>query len=252
MKKTVLILEDEVMMQKALCKLVQSCDEELRIHCFSDRKEAFMFAMDYGVDIFFVDIILEPADQQDFSGIQFARDIRSCSRFNASEIVFITAVAGLEIELLHEVHCFDYIQKPFSDESVKRIVKAVLQKLGDKNEKENEVIFLRKNRISFPIHTKDIVYVKGRGKDVLVYMKNEEICFPYMSLNRLLSGIRAQKFLMPKRGMLLNTDYIEYVDKVNRYVKMKGIDKQIEISSKRRAAILHEYFDSKGKHDISH
>ena len=173
MNKTILILEDEVMMQKALCKLVQSCDEELRIHCFCDRKEAFMFAMDYGVDIFFIDIILEPADQQDFSGIQFARDIRSCSRFNTSEIVFITAVAGLEAELLHEVHCFDYIQKPFRDENVKRIVKAVLQKMGDIDEEENEVLFLRRNRVSVPIHTKDIIYVKGKGKDVLLYTKNE-------------------------------------------------------------------------------
>lgn len=93
---------------------------------FSTQEDALDFALIHRIDLFLVDIILRLKERNDFSSIQFAEKIKQCLFYGTAEIVFITTLAGLEVELLHRVHCYDYIEKPIDEMRVKRIVTEIL------------------------------------------------------------------------------------------------------------------------------
>lgn len=240
-KRRVLVLEDQDPSREALVHMVEECGPRLSVHGFADSSSAFQYAMENQVDLFLVDIVLKPGEPGDCSGILFARDIRSHKRYAAAEIVFITTLAGLEAELLRSVHCFDYIEKPVSKERVQKVVREVVGKL-DGLPKEDEMVFLRKDRVTYPVPAGDIVYVESRWKKLYVYTKREAIDVPNLSLRKFLEKIRTQNFLSPMRGIAVNLRHIEYVDPGNRFVKMRGYGEMIGIGRHSKDQFMSELF----------
>lgn len=239
MKKRVLILEDLASSRKSLVEMVSECGQELLIYDFGDPAKAYECAMENRIDLFLVDIILRPKDANDFSGITFAKSIRECSRYAASEIVFITTLAGLEAEMLRLVHCFDYIEKPISRQRVHRVVKDALQKIESKDLQE-ELIFLRKDRITYPVYADRIIYAENRRRVLYVHTKDEVIDIPNLSLKKFVEKVYTQRFLCPTRGVVVNVNYIEYIDTTNRYVKMKGVETLLDIGAHMKENFLEE------------
>lgn len=240
-KKTVLILEDQYSSRKALVHMVEECGRQTVIYDFEDSSSAFRCAMENKIDLFLVDIILKPEIPNDCSGIQFAEAIRKHERYATSEIVFITSLAGLQAELLRSVHCFDYLEKPVTEERVQKVVTEALCKM-DGPPKEDEMVFLRKERVTYPISTNQIVYVESRRKTLLVYMQDEMINVPNMSLKKFIQGIRTQQFLFPAKGVAVNLQHIEYVDPTNRFVKMRGDEKVISIGERMKDQFFEELY----------
>lgn len=245
MKKRVLILEDLASSRKSLVEMVNECGKELLIYDFGDPAMAYECAMENRIDLFLVDIILRPKDPNDFSGITFAKSIRECSRYAAAEIVFITTLAGLEAEMLRLVHCFDYIEKPISRQRVHRVVKDALQKI-ESRDSEEELIFLRKDRVTYPVYANRIIYAENRRRVLYVHMKNEMIDIPNLSLKKFVDKVYTQKFLCPTKGIVVNVDYIEYIDTTNRYVKMKGLDTLLDIGVRMKDSFLRELYKYEG------
>ena len=97
-------------------------------------------------------------------------------------------MAGLEADLLRAVHCFDYLEKPIDPVRVKKIVQLALRK-RERLEVEDEMIFLRKDRISYPVFTKDIIYAMNRRKVLYVYKKDDIIEVPNLSLRKFMDRI---------------------------------------------------------------
>lgn len=246
MKKRVLILEDLEIARENLVNIVQSCMDDIIVHDFSNVGEAYECAMEHKIDLFLVDIILKPDDSNDFSGISFAQNIRSCERYLSAEIVFITTLAGLEADLLRAVHCFDYLEKPIDPVRVKKIVQLALRK-RERLEVEDEMIFLRKDRISYPVFTKDIIYAMNRRKVLYVYKKDDIIEVPNLSLRKFMDRIQTQKFLVPTKGTAINIQYIEYVDATNRFVKMRGIKEPIDIGTRLKNQFIQGFNTQRGK-----
>lgn len=124
--KQVLILEDNELTRNKLIRIIKSMEQKVNVHAFSGEEEALGFALTHRIDLFMVDIILHPKKRNDFSGITFVERIRECPFCARAEIVFITSLAGLEVDLLHRVHCYDYIEKPIDEERVKRLMDEII------------------------------------------------------------------------------------------------------------------------------
>lgn len=245
MKRRVLILEDLEISRKALVKLVSECEEELIIYDFEDPASALECAMENDIDLFLVDIVLKPNEPNDFSGITFARNIRENARYAAAEIIFITSLAGLEAQMLRSVHCFDYIEKPISEERVFRVLKAVFRKL-DGRQVEDELVFLRKDRVTYPICADRIIYVESRGKVLYIGTVDEVIDIPNLSLKKFVERVKTQNFLYPIKGFAINVKYIEFVDSTNRYVKMRGVEQMIDIGTRMKEKFMKELYKYEG------
>lgn len=241
MKRRVLILEDLSSSRDAIVRMVQECGSDLIIYDFGDPASAFQCAMENKIDLFLVDIVLKPQQPNDFSGITFAKSIRDSSKYATAEIVFITTLAGLEAELLRAVHCFDYIEKPISKERVQKVVKDVLFKM-DSKPRDDEMVFLRKDRVTYPVYANKIIYMESRRKVLYVHTIDDTVDIPNLSLRRQIEKIQTQEFLYTTKGIAINVRHIEYVDLTNRFVKMRGLETLISIGERMKEQFLKELY----------
>ena len=191
--KQILLLEDNEYTRNKLIKVLKSLEQEVNVFAYSNQREAFGCAMTHRIDLFLVDIILCPKERNDFSGISFVEKIRECASCAAAEVVFITSIAGLEVDLLHRIHCYDYIEKPIDERRLKRIVNEIINR-GEKVSKLPERIYFRNNGISYPIEVAEIRYVMYQNRALNVYTGEESIKVPNLPLKRFLEKVRDLSF----------------------------------------------------------
>lgn len=238
--KQILILEDNELTRNKLVKILKDIEERIEIFAFSTQEEALGFALTHRIDLFLVDIILRPKERNDFSGIRFVEKIKECPSCGMAEVVFITSLAGLEVELLHRVHCYDYIEKPIDEERVKRIVREVLDK-GEKASKLPERIYFRNDGISYPVDVAEIRYVVYQNRVLSIYTGEECIEIANLPLKKFLEQVRDSVFLSPVKGTTVNISYIESVDYVNQFIYLKDIKEPVCMGSVLKKRFRSEY-----------
>ncbi len=238
--KQILILEDNELTRNKLVKILKDIEERIEIFAFSTQEEALGFALTHRIDLFLVDIILRPKERNDFSGIRFVEKIKECPSCGMAEVVFITSLAGLEVELLHRVHCYDYIEKPIDEERVKRIVREVLDK-GEKASKLPERIYFRNDGISYPVDVAEIRYVVYQNRVLSIYTGEECIEIANLPLKKFLEQVRDSVFLSPVKGTAVNISYIESVDYVNQFIYLKDIKEPVCMGSVLKKRFRSEY-----------
>ncbi len=238
--KQVLILEDTELTRNKLTRIVESIDIEVDVHAFSDMEKALGCALTHHIDLYLVDIVLCPETRSDFSGIRFVEKIKECPSCAHGEVVFITSLAGLETELLHRVHCYDYIEKPIDEDRVKRIVEEVLTK-GERATKLSERIYFRSDGIVYPLDVGEIRYVSHQNRKLYVYTGDDCLEIPNLPLKRFLDNIQGYVFLKAMKGVAVNIAYIKSVDYVNQYIHLKGIDEPIAMGSVVKNQFREEY-----------
>lgn len=238
--KQIMILEDNDLTRNKLVKILESIEPQVAILPFSTQEDALGFALTHRIDLFLVDIILRPKERNDFSGIQFVEKIKECPSCGTAEIVFITALAGLEVELLHRVHCYDYIEKPIDEMRVKRIVKEILDR-GEKAAKLPERIYFRNDGISYPVDVAEIRYAVYQNRELSIHTGKECIKVPNLPLKKFLEQVNDSVFLSPLKGTAVNISYIESVDYVNQYIYLKGIREPVCMGAVLKKRFRNEY-----------
>ena len=238
--KQILILEDNDLTRNKLVQLIETMDQDVCVFAFSRQEEALGCALTHRIDLYLVDIILCPKVRNDFSGIRFVEKIKECPSCAAAEVVFITSLAGLEVDLLHRVHCYDYIEKPIDEERVKRLVNEILTR-GEKTSKLPERIYFRNDGITYPIDVSEIRYVVHQNRMLFIYTGTECIQVPNLPLKQFLSQVRDSVFLSPLKGTAVNIAYIDSIDYVNQYIYIKQITEPISMGSVMKKRFRKEY-----------
>ena len=229
----VLILEDNEICRQSLIKVVKSCMKNITVYDFDNRAAAYLCAMDNNIDLFLVDIILEPKIRNDSSGFKFAQDIRDVKRYKSVPIIVITSLAGLAEPLLKVLHCFDYIEKPVDYTIVRRHVVAALDMLvSEKRIKEPETILLRYEGITFPIVIDEVCYIVSRRGVLNIHTTTENIEIPNLSMRAFLERVRDNVFLEPLKGTAVNKKFIRSVDFPGNKVYLQGTDDVIDIGGR--------------------
>ncbi len=238
--KQILILEDNELIRNRLIRIIKEMKQKVSVYAFSSEEKALGFALIHGIDLFLVDIILHPKRRNDFSGITFVEKIRECSSCAGAQVIFITSLAGLEVDLLHRVHCYDYIEKPIEEERVRRLVDEILT-CGEKTSKLPERMYFRIDGITYPIDVEEIRYVVHQNRILSVYNGKECIEVPNLPMKRFLNRVRDSVFLSPLRGTAVNIAYIESVDYVNQFIRMKGIKEPVGMGTVMKKKFRKEY-----------
>lgn len=238
--KQVLILEDNELTRNKLIRIIKSMDKNVNVHAFSGEEEALGFALTHRMDLFLVDIILHTEKRNDFSGITFSERIHECPFCAGAEIVFITSLAGLEVDLLHRVHCYDYIEKPIDEERVKRLIDEIFTR-GEKASKLPERMYFRNDGINYSMDVAEIRYVVHQNRILYIYNGKECIEVPNLPLKQFLKRVRDSIFLSPLKGTAVNIAYIESVDYVNQYIQMKGIKERVSMGSVMKKRFRKQY-----------
>lgn len=223
----VLIVEDNKAHMDALCKILKDLNRDLQVYCANDLTEAFHLALEQHINLFLVDIILKTDKPGDVSGLNFVREIRNISKYKFTPVIFITSLEDPKLYSYSQLHCFGYIEKPFSVEQVKTTVLDALE--FPAKEDDERYVYFRKDGIVYSKCIKEIVHIENSKRKIVIHCINDKLEIPYKTCEEILKELDSDLFVQCSRYDIINRKYIEQIDYTNRFVKMKYTEAPVEI-----------------------
>lgn len=228
MERNILILEDNEKCMDAIADIISDCNN-VNIFTASNISDALSIAYKNRIHLFLVDIILNPEMKEDVSGLDFVKALRENKKYEFTPVIFITALEDPKLYSYSQLHCYGYIEKPFENEKIKKIVGEALefpvQKIDD------DVLYFRKEGIVYSVYANDIVYIVCSSRKLTIHCKNDILELKPMSQKQLFMKLEADTFVACSRYVIVNKNYIEQIDYRNRYIKLSGVKGTIEISA---------------------
>lgn len=179
---------------------------------------------------FLLDINLEEENMEDISGITFAREVRSLRQYAFTPIVMITSLAGMELQAYRELHCYQYIVKPYQEDDIQKLIRKLLFQTGEVSESS---VLIKKEGINYKLLCKDIVCIKAIPRGVDIMLAKETMSVPYLTIKQLMEKLPQERFMQCHRMFVVNRDHIDYVDMVNGFIHMKnGMEAEIGVTYK--------------------
>lgn len=236
----VFILEDQKESREALEKILYDLEKKMIVRSAGSLEEGEEIVLREEFDLFLLDINLNPEQREDTSGLAFAAKIRKMGKYEFTPIVMITSVASLEMSAYRQVHCYQYLIKPYDKKEVENIVRRVVSHLERPREKS---IVVKKDGINYQIPCDDIVYIHAITRGVCIHMKKEQMEVKYLTIRQLLEELPKDEFIQCHRMYVVHKKYVDYVDTVNQMIKMQGCRDEIEIGKTYKAELKRKIYD---------
>ncbi len=236
--KTVLIVEDNVRSMEMLVKIIENLRTDVEIKTASSQEAAAILAMKYNIDLFMLDIILNASNPGDVSGMKFAEHIRTLKKYKYTPIIFITALEDPELHAYSDLHCYYYVEKPYNAEKVSSVISEALEFPATHKEPQN--VFFRKDGILYKKEISEILYIENSRAGQTVYCTNGNLKLPYKPNHKILEELASDKFVQCSRYHIINRDYIDKIDTVNRYIQLRNLKTSIEIGNSYKKKFLND------------
>ncbi len=231
----VLILEDDRASKEALEKILMEYSEDICVHAASSYEEAKgLLGQEIRYGLFLHDVNLGGENREDIGGILFAREVRERFCYTFTPVVMVTSVGAMEMQAYRELHCYQYIMKPFRPEQVKEVVRKVLEQ---ERQEEPPSVMVKRDGVSYQVRCSDIRYIEAVHRGVCLHLKDEDWKVPYVTLKQILMRVPEGMFLQCHRMFAVNRREVEYFDTVNRIVKLRDCADVIEIGVTYKAEI---------------
>lgn len=236
--KKILILEDNEKSYEMLAQILRELDDTVNILYASETKEAYALCMGHQIDLFLLDIILQPKEPGNISGLRFAESIRRIEGYEFTPIIFITSIEDPKLYAYSDLHCYSFIEKPYDVEKTRETIRQAL-KMPLLHEKK-EYIYFRSDNILYKIDVEEIIYIENTRRGQVLHAVAGELCLPYRPCRDILKELNRERFVQCSRYIIINWSYVENIDRVNRYIKLNGVKKRIEAGKTYLDKILRE------------
>ena len=228
----ILIVEDDINISRGLEVIVKEIDENVEILITGYCKEAIEIARKNDIDLFLLDIQLE-----DCSGYDLAHEIREIDRYKLIPMVFITAIPSKELKAYKNIHCYEYIIKPFSKEKVIDTLSTII-KYSDEKTKVKRINF-KQTGYSLLIDENDILYVEARNRSVYAITLNDVIEVHNYRLKSLIEDL-SNNFIQCHKSFIVNINHIKKFDKNKNELILEKTDVSIPVGRKFKEEIIRE------------
>lgn len=215
----ILIVEDNELTCAALISAAYRINPAIGLLITGYAREALDFAVKDEIIAFFLDIQLE-----DYSGLELAKQIREIKAYQFTPIIFITAMPTRELEAFRQIHCYDYILKPFSKEEIEIVFKKILidYNLTYKLE-DNQKLSLRfKSHVQL-VEIGEILYIEYSNRRIFIHTKSEVIKYIHMPLKDMKKEL-PQSFIQIHQSIIINSKYLKKVDLSRQYLELERKD----------------------------
>jgi len=232
----ILILEDNrdsLAAVAAMAENVSKCVSVTPVNSLEEARTALNKARQ-PFQAFLLDINLNPDDKQDASGMVFAREIRAKKEYAFTPIVMLTSIANMELSAYRELHCYQYLIKPYHEADIEQLVGKLLF-LSQQGETRESFVMVKKDGVNYKLFCKDIICVRAVPRGVCFVLAKEEMRVPYLSIKQLMEKLPGEQFLQVHRMCVVNLDYVDYIDTVNGLIHLKnGETAEIGVTYKNR------------------
>jgi DNA-binding LytR/AlgR family response regulator len=238
MKKSILIIEDDIEQLTMLKKLVQTVDENLEIHAVNNKAMAYRILMEKTIDVFLVDIILDTESPGDTSGIRLVEHLRQLAKYKFTPVIFITSLMDSAMYTYTALNCVDYIKKPLEPFKLLKVLKKALDYTTPRE--EEITLSFRKDGVLYPVRLKEIVYIEQMSHIIHIHTVNGSVLqIPYKTCKCLLQEEDVtDRLIFCDRGVLVNREYVLGIDMLNNCLKLKEGFGAIHLGQKCKKNVL--------------
>lgn len=232
--KTVLIVEDNEISVEVLEKVIKSVDDKTIIKVAPNEDEAYLLAMKNNISLFLIDIILNPLNPGDVSGMNFAYQLRKIEKYKYTPIIFVTAIEDSKLYAYSDIHCYYYLEKPFNLEKASQVISEALMFPQEKS--KSHAVYFRKDGILYKRDISEVVYIENTRAGQKVHLTDGTLELQYKPSKIILEEIKSDKLSQCSRSVIVNKDYVDSVDPISRYIKLRNGYGQIDmgVSFKKR------------------
>lgn len=233
----ILLVEDEKIQREALASIIKSNFVDVRIYEAVSKKEALKIIGEKDVHLFFIDIRLK-----DSSGLDLAKKIRQHDNHSLTGIVFVTGELIHIIEAFKNIHCYDFIVKPYKEKDIINIVDVFLNSTPLRSIKEGKYSFIDiDSNISIKLYHNDIIYIEYIDKCCYIHTMSGIYNIKRTSLVKLLKSLSDDEIIQTHRSFAVNMKYVTEIEKTYEKVwgiKMRGSEDIVLLSYTYRQAFL--------------
>ncbi|MDW8800704.1 LytTR family DNA-binding domain-containing protein [Clostridium sp. A1-XYC3] len=218
----ILVAEDDIIQRENLIKMIKEADINTNIYEADSKEEALKISEEAWIDFFYIDVALRNS-----SGIELALELRVLEKYKFSWIVFITTNINYMIKAFKEIHCYDYIMKPYDKDQVISITRQLISgshKLIPLKNKDRYVVFEIQKGITVKINVNEIVFIEVSFRKLKLHTKMGLYELKRLALNKALEMIDSENIIQSHKSFAVNTDFISKIESVS--------PKQWEISFK--------------------
>lgn len=229
----IMIVEDDIIIAKGLDVIIKSVGNNIETTITQYSKEALEYANYQKYDLLFLDIQL-----LDYSGYELAKEIRNIDKYKLTPIVFITAIPTKELLTFKEIHCYDYIIKPFKDTEVIEVVSTLINYRANKREGKDNYLNLKQRGYIYRINTRDIIYIESIYKKIKVVTDKEQIEVNNCTLYKIREELLEEEFVQCHKSFIINRNYIKGVDLVKSLIELSSTDVRVPIGRKYKENLM--------------
>lgn len=220
--KPILLVEDDINQRQNLKKMLEEIDCNLKIYEAQDKDEALEILNNETIELFFIDISLKNS-----SGLDLALEIRKIPKYEFSWIVFLTTHVQYMIKAFKEIHCYDYILKPYEKDEVIKLTKKLISGTHRNNILINErkyVVFEVNKGISTRIYVDEIIFIEVSIRTCIIHTKQGKYEMKKLSLKKALELIDCDDIIQCHKSFAVNINYIKRVESISGRISNIHLD----------------------------
>lgn len=207
----ILIVEDDNIQRQNFTKMMQGIKQNLTIYEAEDKDDALKISNENIIDIFYIDIFLKNS-----SGLDLAIDLRKIYKYEFSWIIFLTTHVEYITQAFKEVHCYDYILKPYDKEKLLDISNRIISRSGSNTVVERKyAIFDLKEGIFIKVYVDEILFIEVNSRTCTVHTKKGSYEVKGISLKHSLKLINSNAIVKSHKSFAVNINYITKIVKLN-------------------------------------
>lgn len=216
---SIILVEDDSMQREILKTMIFSTYESIKIYEADSESTALDIIKNNNINMFLIDISLKES-----SGLELAMKIRNIPKYEFSQLVFLTTHGDYMLQAFKQIHCYDYILKPYN----KNDVQAMLNKLIDReinnlsNEKndstedeDKEFVIKIRNNVLVRVKINDILFIEVNGRNCEINTVSEVYTYINISLKKILELIDCEYIVQSHKAFAINKNYIFKIEKLD-------------------------------------
>ncbi|WP_010240485.1 LytR/AlgR family response regulator transcription factor [Clostridium arbusti] len=213
--KNILLAEDDMKQCENLRKMLHMIDNKFNIYEAEDKNKSLEISKDVHIDLFFIDISLKNS-----SGLDLALELRKMPKYEFTWVVFLTTHVEYLTKAFKQVHCYDYIVKPYNkDQIINMVKKFSLHSQNSNNsvkEDERKFIFLDlKSGVNMKFYIDEIIFIESIMRTCIVHTIRDSYTLRKISLKKILQLINCNYIMQSHKSFLVNIKYISSINKVD-------------------------------------
>lgn len=237
--KKILILEDDYDAAERLKEIICKVNGNIEIFHVANYADACKIIFEEVFTLFIVDIILDRKNPNDASGLDFIRLLRGICQYEFSPVIITTGVADSKLYAYDNLHCYQYLEKPFYMEQVQRTIEQALKM--PQMQEQDRYIHLRDDSTILAQKVSEIVYVYYKNRKLILRSVDGVSVFYYRSLRQIKGQLFSNHFIQCNRNTLVNRKFVWKIDLINSRLKLKENYGDLTIGTTYKRKISEEF-----------